>query len=579
MLSGPEPKRLWSKLRRLLIGAGGGEKYRPADSLEDLHANRTDDGSPQSAPSVISRAAFDRGLAELLARQQVLIGGKIQIVDIGKIRDHLGDRWASIRSRIHRIIENILDQRLTRHDLFARYEDLHYVIVFGDSTADEAALKCTLLTKEILAKVLGSETVDDKTLEFRTAVATLNGVTAAGGADGPAALARHIEDQAESVDFVLSDQPFSELGQITALSDLSALLDKAEKELGLLTRLVGQNEPGSGSAGLQKRLMGLAEALRRTEDEALQESVRECVVSEPGKEDDIAARARLYDDAMRRLRMLLSRVEASLSRPTIAAERCPDDVPADAWFRYWPIWSFQQKALGIYFCQMMVKHGSDSMPAETALLREPDLTLLGQLDRTVLRRAVVDLEAAAQMQMASAVCVPVHFSALASAATRREFMSFCNSISPKIRSMLVWEIVDVPAGLWENSIFSIVSMLKPFSRAIFIRRAIDESDFGVLGAVGLHSVGLDLRCLANTETQILPLLNRFADRAHRSGLRCHVHGLTTSSLCLLAISAGFDYVSGPEVCESTETPWGILPFDAERLFLRKFASSIQSELV
>lgn len=579
MLSGSEPKRLWSKLRRLLSGAGGGENHRSVESLEGLEADRTDDGSRQPAPSVVSGAAFERGLKELLARQQVLIGGKIQIVDIGKIRDHLGERWTSARSRIHRIIENILDQRLTKHDLYARYEDLHYVIVFGDATADEAALKCTLLTKEILAKVLGSETVDDKTLEFRTAVATLNGTTAADGLDGLGALARHIDDQAESVDFVLFDQPPSEPEQRTALGDLGALLDRVEKELDLLTKWVDQNEPGSGSAGLRKRLADLADALKKVEDEAFRESVREYVASEPGKESDFADQAKLYDDAMHRLRELLSRVEASLSRSADATEKLQDDAPADAWFRYWPLWSFQQKALGIYSCQMMIQHGADSVPAESALPHEPDLALLGQLDRAVLRRAVLDLETAAQMQMASAVCVPVHFNALASASPRRAFISLCNSISPKIRPMLIWEIVDVPVGLWENSIFPIVSMLRPFGRAIFIRRAIDELDFEVLGAVGLHSVGLDLRCPAGSEAQLLPLLNRFAERAHRAGLRCHVHGLTTSSLCLLAISAGFDYVSGPGVCESTEIPWGILPFDAEKLFLTKFASSLQDEPV
>ena len=576
MFSLSQPKRLWSRLRGLL--AGESKKEEPdLDPPDVSRTSRTEDEPQQTTPSTMSRTDFDRGLAELIARQKVLVGGKIQVVDLGRIRDHVGERWPHVCSRIHRIIENTFDQRLTKRDLYTRYEDLSYVIVFGESTADEAALKCALLTKEIVAKVIGSDAGCDRKLELRTAVATLNGLTAADGAAGPGALARRIEDQSASIDLAPPDRPSPGIGQGATLHDLNTLLDSVERELTHLARMVERHPPGSDWAALQSRLSELATALQTTESEILRESFRQCVPSEPVEESDIAARARLYDEAMRRLRELLSRVEASLFRSGSADGAWESRLPTDAWFRYWPAWSYQQKALGVYFCQMMIRYGAEDVPAETAFPEEPDLALLGQHDRTVLRRAVADLETAAQRRMTNIVCVPVHFSALASTATRRNFISLCNSIGPEIRAMLVWEIVNVPAGLWENSIFSIVSTLKPFSRAIFIRRGPDDSDFHVLKAAGLHSVGLDLQCLGRTETQVVPLLNRFAERARRAGLRCHVHGVTTSSLCLLAISAGFDYVSGPGVSEATEMPWGILPFDAERLFLPKFANAIQND--
>ena len=125
----------------------------------------------------------------------------------------------------------------------------------------------------------------------------------------------------------------------------------------------------------------------------------------------------------------------------------------------------------------------------------------------------------------------------------------------------------------ERMLFSMVSTLRPYGRAIFLRSRLAEADFGIPAAVGVHSIGIDIAAIAEPEAEIASRLEKFAENAHRSGLRCHVHGLSTSSLSLAAVSSGFDYLAGDAIAPCADAPWGVQPFDAESLFLRRLATA------
>lgn len=568
----PESDRLWGKLRRLL---GGGhlsiESRQPAAHADPSPASPRSGDERQPAPLALDIAAFDRGLAEVITRQQVLTGGKVHVVNIQQIRERLGTRWDYARERIHAIIESTLNQRLAKRDLYARHQDLYYVIAFGDLSADEAAFKCRLLTKEVLDRILGSDAGIEDGLDIRSAVARIDGTTGLEKVDSAGALARLLDRAGTVLEPAWLDRAASPgMAQRLQLHDLAALLDRAESELKLLLDATGERL--LSPAMRQSRIAELIEALRSTE----KEFARPEPSSQGAPHGAAAGGIGLRDAVAERLQELMARAESLIPGSSPTAAWRLDDLPTGVSFRYQPIWNLHQKVMGTYLCEMMVKYGAGSVPSDAALPLDPDVTLLGRVDRLVLRRALADIETAAQRRMVSAICVPVHFGVLAGASTRRDFIALCNTIRPEVRSLLVWEIIGVPGGVWENSLFSIVSTLKPFSRAVFMRRDFDQTDFEVSAAVGVHSVGLDPGRAGASETRLVPLLERFADRAHRAGLRCHVHGLTTGSLCLSAIGAGFDYMSGPAIAESTETPWGILPFDAESLFLHKFSNSFGS---
>jgi hypothetical protein len=240
------------------------------------------------------------------------------------------------------------------------------------------------------------------------------------------------------------------------------------------------------------------------------------------------------------------------------------DLPRESPLRYQPIWNVQQKAISIYF-------GESAAPTDLGADGDPER--LGCADRELLRHALVDIAAAARHRDVGSVCVPLHYATLANAGPRGALLALCDTIPADLRVLLVWEIVAPPETIWENTLFPLVSTIKPYGRAIFMRHALDQTDFDVPAAVGVHSVGIDLRDVVDSETRCVGQLQQFAKRAHALGLRCHIHGLTTSSMSLTAIGAGFDYVAGPAICGSTEAPWGVLPYDAESLVQHNLAGA------
>lgn len=231
---------------------------------------------------------------------------------------------------------------------------------------------------------------------------------------------------------------------------------------------------------------------------------------------------------------------------------------------YRPIWNVQQKAMAIHLCEPSPVPTRPNGPAAAA-----------RADCRLLRHAIADIDRLSRRQGGGAagvgsLSIPVHHATLTNPARRGAFAAQCDGISSELRALLVWEIAGTPPAAGERELFSMVSTLRPYGRAIFLRSRLGTTDFDIPAAVGVHSIGIDLGGVTESETQIAAQLEKFAENAHRAGLRCHVHGLTTSSMCLAAVSSGFHYLSGDAVCASAETPWGGLqPFDAEQLFLHR----------
>jgi hypothetical protein len=270
-----------------------------------------------------------------------------------------------------------------------------------------------------------------------------------------------------------------------------------------------------------------------------------------------------HDDLRTRMRRPSSTGDAAVVQHDL-----PQKLPLGLPLRYQPIWNVQQKAISIYL-------GEPAAAADvgTDVGAGADPERLGRADRELLRHALVDIDAAARHRDVGSVCVPVHYATLANARPRGELLAICDAIPADLRVLLVWEIVGAPETIWENALFPLVSTIKPYARAIFMRQALDQTDFDVPAAVGIHSVGIDLRDVVDSETRCVGRLEQFAKRAHALGLRCHIHGLTTSSMSLTAIGAGFDYVAGPAISGSTEAPWGVLPYDAESLIRHNLAAA------
>jgi hypothetical protein len=121
---------------------------------------------PRPGPSETARLErFEsrlRTLAETGERSGPLIAGRLQIIALSRVKERLGEDWARLAAKIHRLTKRILERRLTDADVYVRVGD-RYVILFASLTAIEATFKAQAIAREITALLIGELPEIDET--------------------------------------------------------------------------------------------------------------------------------------------------------------------------------------------------------------------------------------------------------------------------------------------------------------------------------------------------------------------------------------------------------------------------------
>ncbi|NQV22400.1 MAG: adenylate/guanylate cyclase domain-containing protein, partial [Rhodospirillales bacterium] len=111
---------------------------------------------------------------QALSHRDILSAGRLQVIGLGKIREHLGPGWDRVAERVHAAAENIIQKRLTATDMYYRNEEFGYLILFSELTKPEAKIKCALIAEEIVQVLLGDDEVG-KTPVIRTIATSFKG--------------------------------------------------------------------------------------------------------------------------------------------------------------------------------------------------------------------------------------------------------------------------------------------------------------------------------------------------------------------------------------------------------------------
>lgn len=217
--------------------------------------------------------------------------------------------------------------------------------------------------------------------------------------------------------------------------------------------------------------------------------------------------------------------------------------------------------------------------------KDQEADVLAIVDRLALRRVRDDMDKTAAQGIPNIMMVPVHFSTLHRLGSRLSFVKLCSHLSGQQRKALSWEIVGSHIESWSLQLRSIIKPILPFGRAIFLRIANLQADFpGVrrnlpyLQAAGVNAVGVDVSTLRGPEAERLQLLEKVAELAERSGLRCYGHGFHSLSMTICAVCMGYQHVSGPAIAGPTQRPDGIRATEMENIYGRVlFKEAAQSE--
>ncbi len=101
---------------------------------------------------------FSQQIETVLGRHQDAVRDRTFLISLDKVRDKLGPKWESVRDKVHETVRGIIEHHMTAQDLYTQYDDLSFLVVLSGRGAREAQLRCTLISEEILRRLLGRQT-------------------------------------------------------------------------------------------------------------------------------------------------------------------------------------------------------------------------------------------------------------------------------------------------------------------------------------------------------------------------------------------------------------------------------------
>lgn len=133
-----------------------------------------DDDHDESLSREVHQEEFEAHLRTLLKQETKPLAGRLNFIGLSKIKEKLGDRWEKLSARADDITRKAIERRLTNVDVYTRYKELHYLIVFAQLSPEQAQLKCALIAEEITKRLLG-EDIAPELLEVKTMLSALDG--------------------------------------------------------------------------------------------------------------------------------------------------------------------------------------------------------------------------------------------------------------------------------------------------------------------------------------------------------------------------------------------------------------------
>ncbi len=86
--------------------------------------------------------------------------GHVNLVSLARIQDRLGAQWPHYAVNADQIARSTIERYLLPSDIYARWKDEGYIVVFSTLDAHEAQIKCMMIGDEIARKLLGEEATD-----------------------------------------------------------------------------------------------------------------------------------------------------------------------------------------------------------------------------------------------------------------------------------------------------------------------------------------------------------------------------------------------------------------------------------
>jgi len=135
---------------------------------------------PSVAPRIHSRRLMaltpekqlelDRLCLQLFKNKALITSGKLQLIGLTKIKKRMGKQWAGLSKIVYETVESVIDQFLDQGDVFIRFQDDTYIMIFARSSLEESREKGDRIALEIQRRLFALDEAELRNIEIRQAL-------------------------------------------------------------------------------------------------------------------------------------------------------------------------------------------------------------------------------------------------------------------------------------------------------------------------------------------------------------------------------------------------------------------------
>lgn len=117
------------------------------------------------------KAELQKLCDQLFKHKKHLTSGKFQFIGLAKIRKRIGNKqWAGLSKIVYEVTEEVIEKHIGRSDIYIRYHDDTYVIIFAHASLEEGRIKAAQIAEEIQRRLFEVDEKELKDMEIRQAI-------------------------------------------------------------------------------------------------------------------------------------------------------------------------------------------------------------------------------------------------------------------------------------------------------------------------------------------------------------------------------------------------------------------------
>jgi len=139
-------------------------------------------------------------------------------------------------------------------------------------------------------------------------------------------------------------------------------------------------------------------------------------------------------------------------------------------------------------------------------------------------------------------------------------------MSEEVRKHMQLVIIDTVQGADSPLVRLAAKIMKPLLREITLVVGYGDRTLKRAKEAGFKAIGLDLGLMPNLEPSLLmDELTTFRAQAKSVGLDCFLAGVEMKPMLMKALKLGFEFIGGPAIAASTETPGKVIRLSRSQL--------------